>query len=195
MNYHIRCIGILIITTLFLSSCSSFIASTASGPTQEDYSTRTLGTVVEDNTIKSKAKALLQQHETLRTANIEVHSFNRVILLTGQVPDAASKALASETVANIRHLKSLHNELEIAQNNSFSNNMHDSYLKTKVVTRFIATQGIDSDSVEKIVTNGKLYLMGLVTPQEAAAIVNAAKQVTGLKQIVKVFEYVEKTPE
>lgn len=193
MTHKLRRICFITIASFVFSGCSSFVAN-SSGPTQEDYTSRTLGTVVEDNTIESKAKAQLDQtSETLRLANIEVYSFNRVVLLTGQVPDAKAKALAGEIVAKVRHVRRLHNELEIAQNNTFSNNMHDTYLKTKVVTRLIATKGIDSDRFEKIVTNGKLYLMGLVTPQEAAAIVNAAKQVSGLKQIVKVFEYIEPT--
>jgi osmotically-inducible protein OsmY len=173
------------------SGCTSIVAATAKGPIEEDYGERTLGTMVEDNTIESKATVNMKKASPkLAEANIHVESFNKVLLITGQVPDEASKTLVSKVTSNIRHIRRVHNELEVSEPSSFLSRTNDTYLATKVGTRLLATDGIDSGRIEIVVENGHLYLMGLVTQAEAQRIVTAMQKVSGVKKIVKVFEYI-----
>jgi osmotically-inducible protein OsmY len=185
-----------LLTCLLSSACSSIVAATASGPIEEDYGKRTLGTVVEDNTIENKAYVNLHKaSEKLHEAHINIKSFNRVLLLTGEVPDTASKELASKVTSDIRHIRRIHNELEVSGNSSFLSRTNDNYLSTKVSSRLIATEGIDSGRIETVVENSQLYLMGLVTREEADRVVNAMQKVSGITRIVKVFEYIDSTLE
>lgn len=183
------------ITVLFslalLNGCTTYMAATNSGSVSEDYGQRTMGTVVEDSTIESKTKININRHsETLNNANIQIFSFNRIVLITGQVPDQQSKAAASTIAEKVRHVRSVHNELEVMPSNSIFDSSKDSFLKTKVSSNLIGAEGVDSGRIEVIVENGKVFLMGLVTQEEAKRAVESVKEVSGIKAIIKVFEYI-----
>lgn len=184
----------IIASALLLSACTSFMAMTHDGPIAEDYGTRTMGTVVEDNTIESKAEINISRaSEALGNAHISVKAFNRVVLLTGQVPDEASKRLAGKVAEKVRNVRRVHNELEVAGPTSFLSRTNDNYLATKIRARLVGTSNVDSSRVEVIVENGAVYLMGLVTELEGKRIVATVQKVSGLQKIVKVFEYIPET--
>jgi osmotically-inducible protein OsmY len=107
------------------------------------------------------------------------------------VPTAKAKQLVSTLTQNIRHVKRVHNELEILSASSFSQRMRDNFLSGKVSSRLVLTDGIDSDRIDTIIENRSVYLMGLVTQEEASRSVAALQQVSGLKKIVRVFEYID----
>ena len=174
-----------------LTACTSFMAATNDGPITEDYGVRTRGTAVEDDTIESKAEINISRtNETLHNSHIEIKSFNRVVLLTGQVPDKASKQLCTQVVEKIRHVRRVHNELEISGSSGFLSRTNDIYIATKTNSRLMAADDIESDRIEVIVENGNVYLMGLVTQDEAQRTVNVVQNVSGIQKIVKVFEYI-----
>ncbi|NRB39822.1 MAG: BON domain-containing protein [Pseudomonadales bacterium] len=189
--FHHSTKALLICSLLLLANCTTYMAATNDGAVSEDYGQRTMGTIVEDNTIESKAQININRHSpTLNNANINVFSFNRIILITGQVPDLKSKQNASIIAEKVRHVRSVHNELEIMPSNSFFSSSKDSFLKTKVASNLIGAKGVDSSRIEVIVENGKVYLMGLVTQEEASRTVESVKEVSGIKAIIKVFEYI-----
>lgn len=191
MNSHIKITFIACAITA-LSSCTSFMAATNDGSVHEDYGVRTMGSVVEDGTIESKVQINLSRHsEALEHANIGILSFNRIVLLTGQVPDAASKTHAGSVAEKVRHVRRVHNELEVMPSQNLGSRTSDSYLATKVGSNLLGTKGIDSGRIEVVVSNGKVFLMGLVTQEEAQRTINSIKEVSGLKGIVKVFEYID----
>lgn len=190
MHYTLFLLVLLSLTQL--TSCSSIVAATASGDIEEDYGERTLGTVVEDNTIESKAKALISEHEEqIGESNIHIKSFNTVLLITGQVKTQKAKTHISKLTQDIRHVKRVHNELEVIGPTAFMSRVNDSYLSSKVTSRLIFTDGVDSGRIDTVVENGTVYLMGLVTQDEAQRTVEALQNVSGLEKIVRVFEYIE----
>ncbi len=185
-------ISLILISCFLFNGCSSIIAATASGPIEEDYGERTLGTMVEDNTIESKAKSLIKEvSDSLGEHNIQVHAFNNIVLITGQVNNSNGKQLVSQLTRKIRHVKRVHNELELLPPSSFGRRMKDNYLSSKVSSRLIFTDGIDSSRIDTIVENSTVYLMGLVTQEEASRSVSALQRVSGLTKIVRVYEYID----
>ena len=187
----LQCCLILLLCHNFYA-CSSIVAATASGPIEEDLGERTLGTIVEDNTIEAKAQSTISQaYDRIGESHINVHAFNKTLLITGQVPTAKAKQLVSTLTQNIRHVKRVHNELEILSASSFSQRMRDNFLSSKVSSRLVLTDGIDSGRIDTIIENRSVYLMGLVTQEEASRSVAALQQVSGLKKIVRVFEYID----
>lgn len=175
----------LLALTLIIGGCSTAV------PLSDDRGKRTLGTSIDDVMVESRAKSNIKSvNEQLSKANIEVTSFNGVVLLTGQVPSEDAKREAESAIDGVRNVRKIHNEIEIAGPTSIPSRLNDSYLSTKVKTALL-TDGETEGSRTKVVTeNGVVYLMGLLTRNEANAAVEKAREVYGVQKIVKVFEYI-----
>lgn len=181
-----------LILSLLLTGCSSFRELTTQGQVEDAPGVRTKGAVVEDDNIESKLNINLGRHPGFsQQANISAKSFNQVVLLTGQVPDHANKDLATTLAQQVRGVRSVHNEIQIREPLTFMNNRHDDLVATKVRARLLANEDIESGRIEMVVENSNVFFMGLVTRAESDMAVNAAKQVSGIRKIVKVFEYID----
>ncbi|MFT7242985.1 MAG: osmotically-inducible protein OsmY [Candidatus Azotimanducaceae bacterium] len=157
----------------------------------DDHGKRTIGTSIDDMMVASRAKSNIKSvNEQLNKAHIEVTSFNGVVLLTGQVPSEAAKQDAEQAVEGLRNVQAIHNELEIAGPTSIPSRMNDSYLSTKVKTALLTDSDTEGGRTKVVTENGVVYLMGLLTRDEAEAAVSKAREVYGVQKIVKVFEYI-----
>ncbi len=181
----------LLISLSLLAACTPLMAAKTEGQIQENYGERTIGSTIEDNTIESKTRINIKRaNPHLDDAHIVIKSFNQVLLITGQVPTSQDKNTVTSVAEKVRNVKRVHNELEIIPNTSLMTRANDGLLTTKVKARFIGTDDVAAGRIEVLVENGTVYLMGLVTQEEAARAVNAAKKTSGIKKIVKVFEYI-----
>ena len=123
--------------------------------------------------------------------HINVTSYNRNPLLTGEAPDAATKAQIERIVREIPNVRGVVNEIQIAGVSSYSARANDSYLTSKVKARFIDSGGKFSANDVKVVTESSvIYLLGLVTRSEAEAAVEIARTTGGVQKVVRVFEYI-----
>jgi hypothetical protein len=116
--------------------------------------------------------------------------FNRRVLLTGEVPDDASKQKAEQIVRSLNNVTSIVNELVIRPGADISSRANDSYLETRVKTALIAEKNISANNFKVVCENGSVYLMGLVTRDEGARGADVASRVPGVTQVVKVFQYI-----
>lgn len=177
--------GFLLTTLLLLQGCSAIL------PATEDYGKRSLGTVWDDQMTESRAKGLiLQAHPELAEAHVNATSFNGVVLLTGQVPSEEASKVAGETASKLRHVNKVHNELNVAGPTSMVARSNDSWLTTKVKTRLLMDSTINGNRIKVVTEDGVVYLLGLVTRDEADNVVVVARSVFGVQKIVKVFEYI-----
>lgn len=176
----------------FLSACSSIISATSDGPIQEDYGQRTWGSALDDRFIETKARVNLDKASTrLEQADIDVTSYNGVVLLAGQVADEDLKTLAGEVVRKIRKVRRVHNELEISGKISNFSNVNDSWISSKIRTKMLVSTAIQSSRIVVITENGTVYLMGLVTRDEGRRSANIAAETGGVRKVVQIFEYIE----
>lgn len=128
-------------------------------------------------------------------AHINVTSYNRNVLLTGEAPDAAAKTQIERIVREIPNVRGVVNEIQVAGVSSYSARANDAYLTSKVKARFVDNGGAFSVTHVKVVTeNGVVYLLGLVTRKEAEAAVEIARTTGGVQKVVRVFEYIEAPP-
>jgi len=111
------------------------------------------------------------------------------VLLTGEVPDEAVKARAGELTAASQNVRGVVNELVIASPSSVGDRTNDTALATKVRAAFVNTKEISFNSIEIVCERGIIYLLGLVTEQEGQIAAIVASKVSGVKQVVKVFDY------
>jgi osmotically-inducible protein OsmY len=108
----------------------------------------------------------------------------------GQVPNEQVKQEAERVASQVRHVRKIHNELEIAGPTSTIVRSNDVYLTSRIKVQMLADKSIEGNRIKVITENGVVYLMGLVRRDEADRAVDITRSVTGVRKIVKVFEYI-----
>ncbi|MBE0614815.1 MAG: BON domain-containing protein [Burkholderiales bacterium] len=152
---------------------------------------RSLGAQTEDKEIDLRAGSRVSERFGDK-AHINVTSYNRNVLLTGEAPDAAMKTQIERVIREIPNVRGVVNEIQVAGASSYTARANDSYLTSKVKARFIDNGGGFSANQVKVVTeSGVVYLLGLVTRKEAEVAVEIARTTGGVQKVVRVFEYIE----
>ncbi|MBA3032761.1 MAG: BON domain-containing protein [Gammaproteobacteria bacterium] len=124
-------------------------------------------------------------------AHVNVTSYNRTVLLTGEVPDAAAKAEIEKIVATVANVKAISNELRIGTVSTLSNRSNDTFITSKVKARFIDADQFSANHIKVVTENSVVYLMGLATQREANAAVEIARTTAGVHKVVRVFELID----
>ena len=152
---------------------------------------RSLGAQTEDKEIQLRGESRISDGLGDK-AHINVTSYNRNVLLTGEAIDPAARARAEAIVREIPNVRGVVNAIQISGVSSYTSRANDSYLTSKVKARFIDNGGSFSANQVKVVTeDGVVYLLGLVTHKEADAAVEIARTTGGVQKVVRVFEYIE----
>ncbi len=147
---------------------------------------RTAGIQLEDQGIEFRAAARVRELATL--GQISVNSYNRVVLLTGEVPSATERTRAEEAVAKVENVRGVVNELVVAGNSSLSSRSADAVLATKVKATLVDAKDLSANAFKVVAERRVVYLMGRVTPREAERGSELASRVSGVERVVKVFE-------
>lgn len=122
--------------------------------------------------------------------HVNATSYNRMMLLTGEVPTAEIKADVEKIATGVTDVKSVANELAIAAPSSFGTRSNDSYITSKVKARFIDSGKFSANVVKVVTEAGVVFLLGIVTQAEADAAVEVARTTGGVLKVVRVFEIV-----
>lgn len=177
---------------VFASGCTALIDVTTSEPLQVDPGKRTTGARIDDSNIETVASVNLRKaHAGILNGNVHVNSFNGVVLLSGQIATDELRQLAGETVNKIHTVRQVHNEIQVGPNASLGEINYDTWLTTKVKGKLLARGDIEGRRV-RVVTEGKsVFLMGLVSRDEAERITEVTRTTNGVRQVVRVFEYID----
>lgn len=151
---------------------------------------RTSGIYVEDENIELKAVKKMETNLG-EDAHVNVTSYNRNVLLTGEVPVAESKSKAENLVKEITNTRSITNEITVGPKSSLGSRSNDSYITSKIKTKFVTENKFPANYVKVVTENGVVYLLGIVTNTEADAAVEIARNTDGVTKVVKVFEYMQ----
>jgi osmotically-inducible protein OsmY len=149
---------------------------------------RTLGAQTEDKAITVKAE--IRVSKLGENSHINVSSYNRKVLLTGEVKDEAMKAAAEREVRGIDNVVSVTNELEIAGPASYTSRSSDALVTTKVKASLVDKKTVSAASFKVVTERGNVYLMGIVTPREGNIAAEVSQGVSGVQRVVKIFEYI-----
>lgn len=190
MKYRNQCWLSLILFFPFITGCvPMFAIGTAAGTgayISEDR--RTSGMFIEDEGIELKSSRRIHQ-QFGDNVHINVTSYNRLVLLTGEAPTDAIKADIEKLIMGVDNVRRIYNEIAVAGNTSLSSRSNDALLTSKVKTRFLAERKFQINHVKIVTENGVVYLLGMVTRQEADNAAQIASSTAGVKKVVKVFEY------
>jgi len=187
-KYLLAICGLLVL----LSGCASTLSKVTDKPFQESQAQPTIGTSVDDLKMETLIAANIKKaHPQLDSAHVNVHSFNRVVLLTGEVPNEEMKNLAGDTARAYRGAREVYNELQVRTNTGMLARSNDSWLATKVRTRLVAEKNLNTRGIEVIVEDSVVYLMGKTTRRDANLMATIASRIGGVQRVVKVFEYLD----
>lgn len=184
--------GILMSQTALLSGCAVALITGAAAGTAAIYDRRTTGTVIDDEFIELKAiDAIGNDQELHEQAHLNVTSVNNIVLLTGETPNEALRQRAAQLVSNLPKVRKVHNEIVVAAPSSVLSRTGDTWITGKVKTQLLNADTASATRIKVVTENGVVYLMGLVTRQEADAATEVTRRVNGVQRVVKIFEYVD----
>ncbi len=150
---------------------------------------RSSGTYVEDEGIEWKAGNRINERLGDKV-HVNVTSFNRKLLLTGEAFNEASREEAGRIAAAVENVKEVVNDLRIAPTSTLSARGNDSYISSKVKARFVDQKDFRIQQVKVTTEAGTVFLMGLVTEKEGNAATEVARTTNGVQKVVRVFEYI-----
>jgi osmotically-inducible protein OsmY len=176
-----------------LSGCFPIIAGGMGTGVMMADDRRTTGIYIEDERIELKVESLTGPSKLGDKVHVNAVSFNRVLLITGEVPDEATKAKIDKIAADVDNVKRVQNELTIGRPSTLGERSNDVYLTARVKTRFLGEgkERFNANHVKVFTEDGVIYLMGLVSKDEGTAAAEIAARTSGVKRVVKVFEYTE----
>jgi len=182
----------IVLGTVLAASLSGCVAMAVGGAATAVLSAndrRTIGMQTEDKAINVKAELKLRQ-VTGENGHVNVTSYNRKVLLTGEVRDEAMKQAAEREVRAVENVVSVINELEIAGPSSYTSRSNDALITTKVKASLVDKKTVSATAFKVTTERGVVYLQGLVTPREGNIAADVAKGVPGVVRVVKIFEYI-----
>lgn len=180
----------LLATLTLLNGCTRIVDATTQAPISPDPNQRSLGTYIDDKRLQVIAAVNIRKaHPILKQSHINVTSFNGVVLLTGQVPRDELRLVAAQTTKAISNVRQVHNEIQVKANSSLLTRTNDTWLATKIKTTLVADKSVRSQRIKVIVEEGVAYMMGLISQQEANRAVNLVRNINGIREVVRVFEY------
>ena len=172
-----------------LQGCVAVVAAGAVGGAVATADRRTLGAQTEDKGIDLKAATHLGDIVG-DAGHVNVNSYNRKVLLTGEVKDEAMKRAVEKEVRGISNVEGVMNELAIAGPSSYTSRTSDTVITGKVKLSLADKKTVSATSFKVVTERGTVYLLGLVTQREGNIAADVAQGVSGVMRVVKMFEYI-----
>jgi osmotically-inducible protein OsmY len=148
---------------------------------------RSAATQAEDQVIDIKVQNRAKEL-TGDKAHVNATAFNRLVLLTGEVPTEADRAAVAEAAAKVDNVRNVVNELAVMPPTSFSQRSNDTLVSTKVKATLVDAKDLQANAFKVVVERGVVYMMGRVTEREAARAADLIRTVPGVVRVVRVFE-------
>jgi osmotically-inducible protein OsmY len=172
-----------------LSGCAPAVLGGVAMSTLVATDRRTSGTQLEDEGIELRSFGRIRSSIGDR-ANITVTSYNRQVLLTGQIPNAQDKPLVHKIVSGVDNVRAIVNELEVQPNATLTQRSTDALTRGLVKASMIDAKDVFANSFKVVVERGTVYLMGRVTQREADRATEIARGTRGVEKVVRVLEII-----
>ncbi|HLP81265.1 MAG TPA: BON domain-containing protein [Nitrosomonas sp.] len=180
----------LLLLFLLMSGCvPMFAVGTAAGTgayISEDR--RTSGMFIEDEGIELKSSRRIHQ-QFGDSVHVNVTSYNRIVLLTGEVPNETIKIDLERLIMGVDNVRKIFNEISVGPSTTLASRSNDTLITSKVKARFLAERKFQINHVKIVTENEVVYLLGVVSHQEGENAAQIASSTSGVKKVVKVFEY------
>jgi osmotically-inducible protein OsmY len=150
---------------------------------------RTSGTVVEDEGIELRSSSRVREALGER-GHINITSYNRQVLITGEVPSAQDKQLVEQIVSRVDNVRNIVNELAVMGNASLTQRSSDSLITGRVKASLVDAKDLFSNAFKVVTERGTTYVMGRVTAREAKRATEVVSSTSGVQKVVRIFEII-----
>lgn len=176
---------VFFIALLSLQGCAAVAVGAAAVGISSATDPRTIGTQVDDQTIELKANAKIGSDEQLENSRVVAISYGTNVLLVGQVPNESLKRRAENIIKDTNGINEIYNQLRIGSTASAAVRAGDSWITSKIKLKFANHKGIDATDIKVVTENAEVFLLGQVSPSEAEAAVEVARNVDGVERVIK----------
>jgi osmotically-inducible protein OsmY len=184
---------LVLLLAVFLQGCGAMLIGGAATGAAVIHDRRSAGTVLDDKNIQFKIHSAVNNNSELNEhSSLSATSYNYAVLLTGQAENLGYRERLVELARNTPMVKRVIDQIEIGKSSSLSQETRDAYITAKVKLELldINLPSFDPTRVKVVTELNVVYLMGLVTQEEAAAVVDKARYIKGVERVVKIFEYI-----
>ena len=188
-NYPAACAALAsAVLVVSLSGCAAAVVGGAAVGGMMVLDRRTVGTQVEDEGIELRAGNRIHGIYGDKV-HVNVTSYNRQVLLTGEVPSAEVRDAVEKTVAAEQNVRSVVNDLAVMPNSTIGQRSNDTFITGKVRASLVDAKDMSANSFKVVTERNVVYLMGRVSQREAGRATAIARGITGVSKVVRVFEY------
>lgn len=185
-----RIAGLLMVFSA-LQGCAvaTVVAVTAGASMVADR--RTFSKQIDDQSIEFVAHNELNKQKALsKNTNLHVVSMNGTVLVIGQAPNSYLRDLAIKTIQDVPDIVTIHNQVRIGSTTAITTQSNDIWLTSKVKSALLANGEVNAKDIKVVTENSEVFLLGLVTKQEADIVVEIARNINGVSRVFKAFEYI-----
>lgn len=176
-----------VVAAATLGGCAALVVGGAVGTAMMVTDRRTAGVQIEDQSIELKSLTRIREAIADR-GHVNVTSFNRMVLITGEVPTEADRVAVEQAIARIENVRSTVNDLAVMGSSSLAARSNDTILTSKVKATYIDAKDLQASAVKVVTERGTVYLLGRVTEREATRAAELARSISGVQKVVRVFE-------
>jgi len=177
-----------------LSGCTAIVDKVTDEPFQSDPTGKSVGKSYDDAAMETFIGVNIRKSDpALARAHVNVTVYNGLVLITGEVPNQETKALAGDTARDYHGQRKVYNELQVRGKPSIVSRTNDSLLSVKINTKLAFSKGIDSSDIKVVTEDSVVYLLGTLYEDMGDIAAEVARSTRGVSKVVKCFEYVEKS--
>lgn len=188
----IKTFSLILGSIFFLQGCIAAAVVGGAAATKVATDPRTVGTQVDDETLEIRVKNALNNDAQLKQeGRVEVVSYSGRILLIGQVPNDNLKNIATNLAKGAEGVTEVYNEIRMGQPISLMQRSKDSWITTKIKSELLINSKVKTTSVKAITEDGEVFLMGNLTQEQSDAASEVARNISGVKKVVRVFNYIQ----
>lgn len=182
---HIRALRLAAFLLAPALLCAGCVSVTGKDPTL-----RTPREILEDHKLERLVTQQIKvADERLAGSHVNAVCYRGIVLLTGEVEDQTLRSRAEHAIARIPEVRKVHNEIQVGGTTNFLARANDSWLATKVLSKFTTNGDVGAGRIKIVAEDGVVYLMGVVPQEQAEAATELARTVFGVRKVVKVFDY------
>lgn len=185
----IKPIVVVALIISLLTSCAAVVLAGAAGGAIV-YDRRSISMIEKDARIFHVLHTDIVRDPRFTGSRIIVCSFDQVVLLLGQTPSDSLKALALKKAQEVPNVRRIYNEITVDAPLSIAKRSNDTLITSEVRSHMLTKKGLESGSIRVVTENQIVYLMGIATPEQADLAVNVARQIKGVRKVVKIFQYI-----
>jgi osmotically-inducible protein OsmY len=187
-SFAVKALGALLLVST-LGACAPLMIAGMAGTAMVASDRRTSGAQLEDESIELRAQARIRDNLGERV-HVNVTSFNRQVLLTGEVTAEKDRQAVVQLVERIENVKAVVNELAVMPMSNLSERSNDLLIVAKVKASFVDSRDLFANAFKVVTERGTVYLMGRVTQREANSATQLTRNVSGVNKVVRLFEII-----